>query len=100
MEPSDILILGELLGFKMWEKLSTEEQKRMWKESKNNDYHSYSLFNNEDLPPLICFKRVGKGHKNDYILNLKTMKPTKKSPNKKIITLDQIERFKTQLMEV
>lgn len=71
--------LGKRAGFMVWDELSESNKISAWKNHTNSNYHSFSVIKIEDLP-LLTFKRVGKGFKNELIVNLKTMKSTKNSP--------------------
>jgi hypothetical protein len=71
--------LGKKAGFMIWDELSESYRKLAWQTHTNENYHSFSVIKIGDLP-LLTFKRVGKGFKNDLIVNLKTMKSTKNSP--------------------
>jgi len=76
--------IGLNAGYILWDDLNEEEKKKAWFNKTNHHYHSYSVIEAKDkFPPMLCFKRVGSGYKCDYILNLKSMKPTKNSPNQK-----------------
>lgn len=71
--------LGKKAGFMVWDELSESHRKTAWQNHTNGNYHSYSVIKIGDLP-LLTFKRVGKGYKNELIVNLKSMKSTKNSP--------------------
>lgn len=63
-------------GFTLWDNLTEESKKRAWISKTNLEYHSSSIFTKEGLPPMLCYRRVGTGQKNEYVINLNTMKPT------------------------
>lgn len=71
--------IGICAGLKMWDVLESDEKSKAWLGGTNSLYYSHSVFNPGNIPPLLCYKQVGKGSKNEYIINLNTMKPTKTS---------------------
>lgn len=86
LEKKEIYIkIGRKAGFEMWEDRDEEAKKRAWILKINDSMYSYSVIKIADLP-LLTFKRVGKGFKNELVINLKSMKCTAKSP--KQIELD------------
>jgi len=86
----EIKLLYDLLNFSSWDNLNTSQKKKAWNDKRNSFYYSHTVFSPEGLPPMLCFKKVGKGYKSDYILNLRTLKPTKNSPIKRM--------FKTEIL--
>lgn len=86
IEKKEIYIkIGKKAGFLIWDELSEESKKTAWRLNNNGNYHSYSIIKIADLP-LLTFKRVGKGYKNELVVNLNSKKCTAKSP--KQIELD------------
>ena len=86
IEKKEIYInIGKKAGFLIWDELSEERKKTAWSLNTNGNYHSYSIIKIGDLP-LLTFKRVGKGYKNELVVNLNSKKCTAKSP--KQIDLD------------
>jgi hypothetical protein len=85
--PDIIKQIGFDSGFLMWEDLTEEQKKKAWYEKRNTNYHSGSLFIKDELPPMLCFRRVGKGEKNEYVINLNSGKPTASSQIKKPLSL-------------
>jgi hypothetical protein len=77
--------IGKKAGFQIWDELSEESKKIAWRFNTNGNYYSYSVIKIADLP-LLTFKRVGKGYKNELVVNLNSKKCTIKSP--KQIELD------------
>jgi hypothetical protein len=77
--------IGKKAGYQMWDELTEENKKIAWRSNTNGCYHSYSVIKIADLP-LLTFKRVGKGYKNELVVNLNSKKCTVKSP--KQIELD------------
>jgi hypothetical protein len=73
------LKIGRKAGFEMWEDKDEETKKRAWTLKINDSMHSYSVIKIADLP-LLTFKRVGKGFKNELVINLNSKKCTAKSP--------------------
>jgi hypothetical protein len=88
------MLIGFNAGFLMWEELSEQSKKMAWFEKRNTNYHSCSLYIKEGLPPMLCYKRVGKGEKNDYVINLNTFKPTFNSQIKKELSKYLIDKLK------
>jgi hypothetical protein len=86
--------IGINAGFLMWEDLTEQSKKMAWFEKRNTNYHSSSLYIKEGLPPMLCFKRVGKGEKNEYVINLNTLKPTFNSKIKKELSKYLINKLK------
>jgi len=81
-------------GFTLWDNLTEESKKRAWVSKTNLQYHSSSIFTKEGLPPMLCFRRVGTGQKNEYVINLNTMKPTFGSPMKTAVRESIVESVK------
>lgn len=77
--------IGKKAGYQMWDELTEENKKIAWRTNTNGSYHSHSVIKVSDLP-LLTFKRVGKGYKNELVVNLNSKKCTAKSP--KQIELD------------
>lgn len=71
--------IGMCAGFKMWDILTSDEKRQAWITGTAKDYYSHSIFTPVGVPPLLCYKRVGKGFKNEYIINLNSMRATKSS---------------------
>jgi hypothetical protein len=94
LSEEEVKHLAELLKFSLWENLTEEQKKEKWKAKTNDNYFSFSYFKPEGLPSMLVFKRVGKGHKANYILNLNTLKPTRKSPIQ-LIYRNELLAFKT-----
>ena len=92
--PEKINEIGRSIGFLMWDDLQVESKKFAWFSSTNNKYFSGSIYKKEGLPPLLSFKRVGKGEKNQYVLNLNTMRPTFNSIIKKQLSDNIINSLK------
>jgi hypothetical protein len=88
------MLIGYNAGFLMWEELSEQSKKKAWYEKRNANYHSCSLYIKEGLPPMLCYKRVGKGEKNEYVINLNTLKPTFNSQIKKELSKYLIDKLK------
>jgi len=85
--------IGVFAGMKMWDVLTPEEKKYAWGTGTSNNYYSHSVFNPGNIPPLLCYKRVGKGYKNDYVINLNSMRPTKSSLNQEAVPESIIKFF-------
>ncbi|NDA90054.1 MAG: hypothetical protein EBY20_03995 [Alphaproteobacteria bacterium] len=89
--------IGICAGFKMWSILSAEEKREAWITGRNSEYYSHSVFNPGNIPPLLCYKQVGKGSKNIYIINLNTMKPTKTSECQEQLPQTIIKHFLSEV---
>lgn len=85
--------IGLMAGLKIWDVLSSEEKKRAWGCGTFNTYYSHSVFNPGNIPPLLTYKKVGKGFKNEYIINLNSMRPTKSSPIQEPVPESVIKHF-------
>ena len=85
--------IGVFAGLKMWDVLSADEKKYAWGTGTANNYYSHSVFNPGNIPPLLCYKRVGKGYKNEYVINLNSMRPTKSSINQEAVPESIIKFF-------
>jgi len=94
LSEEEVKHLAELLKFNLWENLTEEQKKEKWRNKTNSNYFSFSYFKPEGLPSMLVFKRVGKGYKANYVLNLNTLKPTKKSPIQ-LIYKNELLAFKT-----
>lgn len=86
--------IGSSAGFKIWDSLTTEQKKQAWVFGTTREYFSHSIFNPGNIPPLLCYKRVGKGFKNEYIINLNSMRPTKSSNIQEPVPQSIINYFK------
>jgi hypothetical protein len=85
--------IGSCAGLKMWSTLSADERRYAWGTGTSNNYYSHSVFNPGNIPPLLCYKRVGKGYKNEYVINLNSMRPTKTSINQEQVPNSIIKHF-------
>jgi hypothetical protein len=77
--------------------LSMEQKRDAWMNGTANTYYSHSIYSPPNIPPLLCYKRVGKGFKNEYIINLNTMRPTKTSQNQENVPSSIINHFKSTM---
>jgi hypothetical protein len=85
--------IGSCAGLKMWNTLTADEKRYAWGTGTSNNYYSHSVFNPGNIPPLLCYKRVGKGYKNEYVINLNSMRPTKTSINQEQVPNSIIKFF-------
>lgn len=85
--------IGMCAGFKMWDILSENDKRQAWINGTAKNYHSHSIYTPAGVPPLLCYKRVGKGFKNEYIINLNTMRPTKSSTIQEAVPESIIKYF-------
>jgi len=89
-EKKEIYIkIGKKAGYQIWDELSEEDKKIAWKCSTNGNYHSYSIIKVANIP-LLTFKRVGKGYKNELVVNLNSNKCTAKSPKQIELNLNDL----------
>jgi len=95
--------IGEFLGYEMWNKRDTTKTYDFAGARDDNiftecgDHFMVGYTVNVNYQSLLCFNTFYKfpiDKKAMYTLNLKTLKPTKNSPNQKLLSPELIEKLK------
>jgi hypothetical protein len=98
----DIRLISKLANIELLDELPLEKRAEVIDNDREKDYYRYSVLEVGKFPDITptlifqdCYPNYGSRH-TQYAVNLKTGKPTAKSPNKTVLPQDLRERLCNQ----